>query len=117
MMAALSLRMGRPELPLLVRPPKMREGSMRMNSTGSMSRTAMAARNFLPCCAAYLAAPAAAPYGPPTAAPFAAAEMALPVLMAPWIVWAVLAAWDRLLFSWLFSFGYLPSCLSVVFLL
>ena len=35
------------------------------------------------------------------------AEMALPVLMAPWIVWAVLAAWDRLLFSSLFRFEHL----------
>ena len=60
------MRMGCPALPLLVRPPKIREGSMRTNSTGSMSRTAMAARSFLPCCAA--------------------AEMDLLVLMAPWMV-------------------------------
>ena len=79
---------------------------MRANSTGSMSRTTMSAWNFFPCCAAYRAAPAAL-YDPPTAAPFAAAEIALPVLRAPWMAWAVLAAWDRLLFSWLFSFGYL----------
>ena len=83
------MRMGWLELPLLVRPPKIRDGSMSRNSIGSMSSTAATARNFPACRPAPRTSPAAAPYGPPTAAPFAAAEMALPVLMAPWMVWAV----------------------------
>ena len=62
-------------------------------------------------CAAYRA-PLAAVKGPPTAAPFTAAEIALPVLMVPWMVWTVLTAWDRLFFSWLFSFGHLHISIS-----
>ena len=67
-----------------------------MNSTGS-NRITMTTMAIVPMC--FLApqtAPATAPYGPPAAAPFAAPAMALPVLMAPWMVWAMPAVCSRL---------------------
>ena len=72
----------------LTRPPKISPGSIRINSTGSKSRMIMTAMILPMCLRPAQTAPATAPYGPPAAAPFAAPEIALPALMAPFIVWA-----------------------------
>lgn len=84
-------------------PPKIRDGSIRINSTGIKPSKASAARIFLLFWDAPMTKPAAAPLGLPTAAPLASEEIALPVLRTPQMLWAVLAACVRLFSSLRFS--------------
>ena len=68
-----------PAADAFVSPPKIREGSMRMNITGIRSNAVMPTMTFASGFLSEMAAPAIAPQIPPAEAPFAAA---LPVFDA-----------------------------------